>query len=129
MIQLLVGEIEVHTTYKEYMPPLYHQNTNDLATSNRIVFMHPLYFFLLSFSPHLDASRIQKGLRKALGAKKLEGSQIRKGLKRALGSESTITILQISENSGSSWPVCYDLRGPKLLKITLNHDYRSNSLL
>ena len=67
MIQLLVGEIEVHTMYKEYMPPLYHQNTNDLATSNRVVFIHALYFFLLSFFPPfgrlLDPKRAQKGSR------------------------------------------------------------------
>ena len=67
MIELLVGEIEVRTTYEEYMPPLYHQNMNDLATSNCVVFMHPLYLFFLSFflpfGCLLDPKRAQKGSR------------------------------------------------------------------
>ena len=62
MIQLLVGETEVCTTYKEYMPPLYHQNTNDLATSNRVVFIYALYFFSsLFFSSIWTPLRSEKG--------------------------------------------------------------------
>ena len=45
IIQLLVGKTEVHTTYKEYMPPLYYQNVKDLATSNRVVYIYVLKFF------------------------------------------------------------------------------------